>query len=204
VRLLRSAAELRRTKLKDSKAAAELLQEASQHAPQDRDLLLALCDAYSESGRGKQAAEVLQKIVESYGGRRSKEVATIHHRLARAYLADGEKQQALTELDTAFRIDPGSIHVMKDLGILALALADEATETATREAFVDRASRTFRALLMQKLDDAPITKAEVFYHLGDALHRKGETKQAIHNLERALDSDKNLAPAKELLAKLKG
>jgi golgin subfamily B member 1 len=204
VRLLRSAAELRRTKLKDSKAAAELLQEASQHAPQDRDLLLALCDAYSESGRGKQAAEVLQKIVESYGGRRSKEVATIHHRLARAYLADGEKQQALTELDTAFRIDPGSIHVMKDLGILALALADESTEAATRDAFVDRASRTFRALLMQKLDDAPITKAEVFYHLGDALHRKGETKQAIHNLERALDSDKNLAPAKELLAKLKG
>lgn len=204
VRLLRSAAELRRTKLSDSKGAADLLQEAAEHAPQDRELLLSLCDAYSESGRGKQAAEVLHKIIESYGVRRSKEVAGIHHRLARAYLAEGDKLQALTQLDTAFRIDPGSIQVMKDLGLLALSLADEDGETATRDAYIDRASRTFRALLMQKLDDAPITKAEVFYYLAETFHRKNETKQAIQNLERALDSDKTLTKARELLTKLKG
>jgi tetratricopeptide (TPR) repeat protein len=204
VRLLRNAAELRRTKLSDSKGAADLLQEAAEHAPQDRELLLALCDAYSESGRGKQAAEVLRKIIESYGVRRSKEVAGIHHRLARAYLAEGDKLQALTQLDTAFRIDPGSIQVMKDLGLLALSLADEDGETATRDAYIDRASRTFRALLMQKLDDAPITKAEVFYYLAETFHRKNETKQAIQNLERALDSDKTLTKARELLTKLKG
>ena len=41
------------------------LTEASELAPQDRDLLLALCDAYSASGRGKEAVEVLQKIVDA-------------------------------------------------------------------------------------------------------------------------------------------
>jgi AmiR/NasT family two-component response regulator len=57
---------------------------------------------------------------------------------------------------------------------------------------------------MQKLDDAPITKAEVFYYLAETFHRKNETKQAIQNLERALDSDKTLTKARELLTKLKG
>jgi tetratricopeptide (TPR) repeat protein len=79
VRLLRSAADIFRSKLGSSARASELLSEASELAPQDRELLLTLCDAYSESGKGKQAAAVLHKIVESYGGRRSKEVAGIHH-----------------------------------------------------------------------------------------------------------------------------
>ncbi|NUP12755.1 MAG: hypothetical protein HOW73_42485 [Polyangiaceae bacterium] len=202
VRLLRSAADIFRTKLSNSGRAAELLQEASELTPQDRDLLLILCDAYSESGKGKQAADVLQKIVESYGGRRSKEVATIHHRLARAYLADGDRQKALAELDIAFKIDPGSIAVLRDLGTLSLELADQDAEQAA--AYVDRAGKAFKALLMQRLDDgAAISKAEVFYYLGEVSHRQGDEKKAIQMAERALDNDKNLAKAKDLIAKLK-
>lgn len=204
VRLLKSAAEIYKSKLNDAARAAELLGQASELVPQDRELLLTLCDAYSESGKGKQAAEVLQKIVESYGGRRSKEVAGIHHRLARAYLADGDRQKALSELDTAFKIDPGSIVVLRDLGTLALELADADVEGTTSKDYVDRAEKTFKALLLQRLDEgAPITKAEVFYYLGDVSHRKGDDKKAVQMLERALDNDKNLEKAKTLLGKLK-
>ncbi len=203
VRLLKSAAEIHKGNLKNPATAADLLKEASDMVPADRELLLALCDAYSESERGKQAVEVLQKIVDSYGGRRSKEVAVIHHRLARAYLADGNRQQALAELDTAFKIDPGSILVLRDLGVLALELADSDTEQ--KDAYVDRAGKTFKALLLQKLDDsASITKSEVFYYLADVAHRQKDDKRAIQMLERALDNDKNYERAKELLAKLKG
>ncbi len=203
VRLLRAAADIYKTKLSNAASAADLLQQASELAPSDRELLLALCDAYSESGRGKQAVEVLQKIVDSYGGRRSKEVAVIHHRLARAHLADGDRQKALAELDTAFKIDPGSISVLRDLGVLSLELADADVEQ--KDAYVDRAGKTFKALLLQRLDEgAPITKAEVFYYLGDVSHRQGDDKKAIQMLERALDNDKGFARAKELLAKLKG
>lgn len=204
VRLLRAAADIHRSKLTNPGKASDLLQEASELAPQDRELLLTLCDTYSESGKGAQAAAVLHKIVESYGGRRSKEVANIHYRLARAYLADGERAKALTELDTAFKIDPGSIVVLRDLGVLSLDLADQESDDAQKTAYIDRAGKAFKALLLQRLDDsAPITKAEVFCYLGEVSHRQGDDKKAVQMCERALDNDKNLQKAKDLIAKLK-
>jgi tetratricopeptide (TPR) repeat protein len=203
VLLYRKAADIHAQKRSDPGAAADLLVKASELAPNDRELLLSLCDAYSASGRGKQAAEVLQKIVDSYGGRRSKELATIHHRLAKAFLAEGEKDKALEQLDIAFKIDPGSIAVLRDLGVLSLELSGSGDDAA-KKAHLDRAQKTFRALLLQKLDDnSPITKGEVFYYLGEISHREGDDKKAIQMLERALDANKELASAKELLAKLK-
>ncbi|MFT3775594.1 MAG: tetratricopeptide repeat protein [Minicystis sp.] len=203
VRLYRKAAEIHQTKRNDPGSAADLLVKASELSPNDRELLLALCDAYSASGRGKQAAEALQKIVESYGGRRSKELATIHHRLAKAYLAEGEKDKSLEQLDIAFKIDPGSIAVLRDLGVLSLELS-ATSDDAAKKAHIDRAQKTFRALLLQKLDDnSPISKGEVFYYLAEISHREGDDKKALQMLERSLDANKEYAPAKELLAKLK-
>lgn len=202
VALYRKAAQIHMEKRSDPGRAAELLEKASELQPGDRDLLLALCDAYSASGRGQKAAEALQKIIESYGGRRSKDLAAIHHRLAKAYLADAQQEKALAELDTAFKIDPGSIAILRELGVLSMEMA--ATDEKGKDAHLDRAQKTFRALLLQKLDDSsPITKGEVFYYLGEISHRQGDDKKAIQMLERALDSSKDLAPAKELMAKLK-
>jgi tetratricopeptide (TPR) repeat protein len=200
VRLYRRAAEIHQQRRNDAGTAADLLEKASELAPGDRELLLALCDAYSASGRGAQAAAALQRIVESYGGRRSKELATIHHRLATAYAAEGDKEKALAELDVAFKIDPGSISVLRDLGVLSLELAG----TDPKDPHIDRAQKTFRALLLQKLDDkSPLSKAEVFYYLAEISHRQGDDKKALQMLERALDNDKQLAPALELMARLK-
>ncbi len=202
VGLYKKGAEIHLHKRNDPATAAQFLEKATELQPGDRDLLLALCDAYSASGRGKEAAEALQKIVESYGTRRSKELAAIHHRLAKAYLADGAKDKALTELDVAFKIDPGSIAVLRELGVLSMELA--ASDAPNKDAHIDRAQKTFRALLLQKLDDTtPINKGEVFYYLADISHRQGDDKKAQQMLERALDNQKDFAPAKELLAKLK-
>ena len=202
VRLLRQAADIHVKQLDDANAAAELLAEASELMPNDRELLLTLCDAYSASGRAKQAVEALQKIVESFGGRRAKELAPIHHRLSKAYLAEGDKPKALAELDAAFKLDPGSVSVLRDLGVLSLDLAE--SEPEQKDAYLDRAQKTFKALLMQKLDDtSPISKGEVFFFLGETHHRQGDDKRAIQMLERALDTDKNLEKAKSLLASLK-
>ncbi|WP_044241675.1 tetratricopeptide repeat protein [Chondromyces apiculatus] len=203
VNLYRKAAQIHMEKRSDPGRSAELLEKASDLQKGDRELLLALCDAYSASGRGQKAAEALQKIIESYGGRRSKELAAIHHRLSKAYLADGQQEKALAELETAFKIDPGSIAVLRELGVLSLQMSST-SEDKVKDAHLDRAQKTFRALLLQKLDDtAPITKAEVFYYLGEISHRQSDDKKAIQMLERALDSNKDLAVAKELMAKLK-
>lgn len=193
VKLLRSAADIHTDKRKDAAAASLLLEKASTLAPDDRDLLLALCDSYSASGRGKDAVKALEKIVESYAGKRVKELADIHHRLARAFTADGEKERALQELDQAFRINPGNLAILVDLGVLALDMND-----------LERAQKTFRALLLQRLDDkAPITKAEVFYYLGEISRRQGDTKKAIQMLERSLENDSSFQKAQQLLKELK-
>jgi tetratricopeptide (TPR) repeat protein len=194
IKLLRRAAQIHGEKRGDHGAEAELLGKASELKPDDRELLLALCDSYSASGRGQEAAEALQRIVDSYGGRRSKELGEIHRRLANAYLAQGENQKALEELDKAFRIEPGNVGVLKKLGEVALKVED-----------YKKAQQMFRALLLQRLDaTSPITKAEVFMRLGQVHAKLGEKPKAIQMLERAVQTDKTLEDAATLLAELKG
>ena len=204
IMLFRKAADIHSQKRNEPGSAATLLEKASALKPDDRDLLLALSDAYTASGRSQEAIVALEKVIASFGTRKSKEVAAFQHRLAKALTAAGEKDKALVQLDLAFKTDPGSIAVLRDLGILSLELSAAAADTKVRDGHIDRAQKTFRALLLQKLDDSsPITKGEVFYYLADISHRQGDDKKAIQMLERALDNNKEHAPSKELMAKLK-
>lgn len=183
------AATLLMEKQRDYAGAAVWLEAALQKQPENRRLLMQLCDAYSASGRARDAVGVLERVVASYGGRRSKELAEVHRRLADAFKAEGQLDRAISELDKAFRIEPGNVSVLKALGQLALEAGDH-----------KRALQMFRALLLQRLGpDSPISKAEVFYHLGIVHHRLGEKAKAIQQLERALQTDSSLAAAQELL-----
>lgn len=190
---LEEAAKIHLEKREAPSEAATLLEKATALVPDDRPLLLLLCDALSASGRGKDAADVLRKIIESFGGKRSKELAVYHHRLAHALKAQGERDAALSELDLAFKIDPGNIVVLRDLGRLALEADD-----------LDRAQKTFRALLLQKLDGSSgITKAEVFFHLGEISEKQNDRAKAIQMYERAVETDASLTQAKERVTALK-
>jgi tetratricopeptide (TPR) repeat protein len=194
VKLWRQAARIQAEKRTDHAAAAALLDRAAQVKPDDRELLLELCDAYNASGRGKAAAEVLEKIVQSFGNKRTKDLAEIHRRLAGSYLADGNGQRALEELDKAFRIEPGNIGVLSALGEVAIQVGD-----------FKKAQQMYRALLLQKLDDnGPIKKALVFVRLGDIHDKLGEKPKAQQMYERALQTDAKLEEAKTKLAVLKG
>jgi tetratricopeptide (TPR) repeat protein len=96
--------------------------------------------------------------------------------------------------DAAFKIDLTSAPILRDLGLLCLKTGD-----------LERAQKTFRALLLQRLDaSAGITKADVYYYLGETLSRAGDSPKAIGMLERALETDKGHANAAALLARLKG
>ncbi|HEY1535528.1 MAG TPA: tetratricopeptide repeat protein, partial [Polyangiaceae bacterium] len=193
VALLRQAAAIHAGERGDHGSAAEVLDRASKLRPDDRELLLALCDEYSASGRGKDAAAVLVKIIESYGSKRPKELGEIHRRLAKAYLAEGENQRAMEELDRAFRIEPGNVSVLTLLGQVAMDIGD-----------YKKAQQMFRALLLQKLDDAgPIKKSEVFLRLGEIHEKVGEAPKAIQMYERAIQTD-GLEAAKIRLAALRG
>ncbi len=194
VRLLRAAADIHVRKRKQPDAAIPILERAAQLVPHDRELLLALCDSYSAAQRGREAAMVLEKVIASFGNRRTKELALYHHRLGRALAQLGDKDVALAQLDLAFKIDPGSVSVLRDLGVLAFETND-----------LDRAQKTFRALLLQRLDpNSGISKGEVFYYLGEISAKQGDKAKAMQMFERAIENDPALERARAKLTELKG
>jgi tetratricopeptide (TPR) repeat protein len=194
VKLLRTAAEIHLLKRKRPDDAIPVLERAAQLVPHDRDLLLTLCDAYNAAQRGREAAQVLEKVIASFGNKRTKELALYHHRLARALALLGDKDVALAQLDMAFKIDPGSVGVLRDLGVLAFETND-----------LDRAQKTFRALLLQRLDpNAGISKGEVFYYLGEISAKQGDKAKAMQMFERAIENDPALDRARTKLTELKG
>jgi tetratricopeptide (TPR) repeat protein len=194
LRLLKAAAEIHLAKRKSPGDAISILERAAALVPHDRELLLALGDSYGSAGRGKDAAQVLEKVIASFGNKRSKELAVYHHRLAKALDQLGDKEQALAQLDMGFKIDPGSVTILKDLGVLAFETND-----------LERAQKTFRALLLQRLDaSAGISKGDVFYYLGEISAKQGDKAKAVQMFERAIENDPALGRAKTKLAELKG
>lgn len=194
VALLKRIAELYSGPMNDPASAAPYLERASQLDPEDRAVLLPLCDLYIAAGRQADAIPVLEQIIASYGTRRNKEVAVYHHRLGKAKQSMGDLDGALESYDAAFKVDLTNVQVLSDLGRLCLSRGDFA-----------RAQKTFRALLLQKLGpDSGITKADVYAHLGEISAKQGDTKKAISMLERALAEDSDHAQAAALLAELKG
>lgn len=190
--LLREAAEIHWRKRKAPQDAVGLLRQAANLSPEDRELKLELCDALSESGQGEESARVLQEVVESFGGKRAKELADVHRRLATAYLSQGQRELALEELEKAFRIEPGNIAILKQLGELAMEVEDW-----------KKAMQMFRALLLQRLDESPvITKAEVFFRLGQIHERQDEAPKAKQMFERAVQTDPQFELAQQALDRL--
>jgi tetratricopeptide (TPR) repeat protein len=190
---LRRIAEIYRDKLTDPRRACDYLERASQLVPDDRSVLVPLCELYIEAGRQESAVPVLEKIIASYGGRRVKEIAIYHRMLANAYRGMGDAERALGELDAAYRVDLTNVAVLVDLGMLCYERGD-----------LERAQKTFRGLLLQRLDkDAPITKADVYFYLGDIAGKQGDKPKAISMLERAVAEQSDHLRARELLDSLR-
>lgn len=193
VNLLRRAAEIHLTERKEPTDAIPILERVTALVPNDRELMLLLTDAYAAAKRDRDAAGVLELVIASFGNRRTKELSLYHHRLGLVLSSLGDKDVALTHFDMAFKYDPGSIDVLKDLGVLALESDD-----------LERAQKTFRALLLQRLDaTSGISKGEVFYYLGEISMKQGDKVKAVQMLERAVENDPELARAKTMLTELK-
>ena len=176
VHLLRRAADIHIKERQQPADAIPVLERAARLVPLDRNLLLVLCDVYASAKRDREAASVLERIIASFGSKRTKELSVYHHRLGKALASLGEKDAALAQFDMAFKIDPGSIEVLKDLGILAMGIGRSRS----------RAEDISARCLLQRLDaQSPITKAEVFCYLGEVSMKQGDKPKAIQMLERA-------------------
>src|SRR5690606_26223287 len=112
VALLKRIAELYSGPMKDPSSAVPYLERASALDPEDRAVLLPLCDLYIAAGRQADAIPVLEQIVASYGTRRNKEVAVYHHRLGKAKQSMGDLDGAMESYDAAFKVDLTNIQVL--------------------------------------------------------------------------------------------
>jgi tetratricopeptide (TPR) repeat protein len=194
VALLRTLSNVYRDRLEDPKMAASYLERAVELDSSDRGALVPLCDLYVAAGRQKDAVPILQRIIQSFGRQRTKELALYYHRLGQALEAMGDVPGALEAYDAAFKIDLTNVAILRDLGKLTHANGD-----------LDRAQKSFRALLLQKLEpDAGIRKADVYYYLGDIAVKQDDRHKAITMLERALAEDVGHEQASQLLTQLKG
>jgi tetratricopeptide (TPR) repeat protein len=194
VALLRTISDVYRDQLDDPGSAASYLERAVELDSENRGALVPLCDLYMAAGRQQDAVPILRRIIESFGRQRSKELAMHQHRLGQALAAIGDAEGALAAYDAAFKIDLTNVAILRDLGKLTHANGD-----------LGRAQKSFRALLLQKLDpDSGIQKADVYYYLGDIAAKQDDARKAITMLERALAEDASHEQAAELLAQLKG
>lgn len=193
VALLTRMADICFQQLKDAPSAIVHLERAASLTPDDRNILLPLCDLYIAAERQKDAIPVLERIIGSYAGRRAKEVAVYQHRLGRALESMGDLDGAMKHYDAAFKIDLTNVHILRDLGLICRKLGD-----------LERSQKTFRALLLQKLGpDAGIAKADVYYYLGEISVKQNDKAKAKGMLERAVsEAGGKHEAAQKLLAEL--
>ncbi|HRG95079.1 MAG TPA: tetratricopeptide repeat protein [Polyangiaceae bacterium] len=174
----------------DPQAAIEPLEEARSLRPNDLDCVALLADAYTADGRYAEASDVLTAAVSAHKGRRSRELSTLYHRLARVAQATDDRGAELQHLTTALDIDPQSGHVASELAYLAMELGEW-----------DTATRALRAVTMLKTA-APLPRSLAYQHLGEIAQAQGDARRAVGFLKRALDEDPSLETARELLDQL--
>lgn len=180
--------------LGDERSAVEALEKARSLSPENVEVLLKLSDAYVRSGRENEAIPVMEALIdaETAGGKkRSKQAAVYHQRLAAAYLSRGEQDKGLEHLEAAYKMDISNTEVLLHLGQLYYAKGD-----------LEPAAKLFRALLLQRLDPTlGISKADIYFLVGDISLKQDDPRKAKGMFRRGLDEDPNHQNCQEGLAR---
>ncbi|RYG83962.1 tetratricopeptide repeat protein, partial [bacterium] len=176
----------------DLELAIEPLAEAHALRPNDLDAVALLSDANTSVGRIDAAADILNATLATMKNRRSREIGTLYHRVARVAQARGDRQGEMAALTTALEMDPQN-------GVAALELSQIAIELGD----LDLAARALRALTMLR-GEGPIPRALAYKQLGEIAWAQGDQKKAVIMLKRALDDDPRLEEARTLLAQIEG
>jgi tetratricopeptide (TPR) repeat protein len=173
----------------DPNVAVAALEEAHALRPSDMECIVLLADAYTLAGRTAEAIELVNVAIASHKGKRSREVAALYHRLARAGHALGDSANEMGWLASALEMDGQN-------GFVAAELASVALEQGQ----LDLATRALRAItLLKDPAGAPLSKAVAYQQLGEIARQQGDVKRAVLLLKKAIDDDPTLQSARVLL-----
>jgi pentatricopeptide repeat protein len=136
---------------------------------------------------------MLEKLAEEAKKKRKmKDVARYKQRLAGIFHASGDAAAALAAYEEAFRIDPTNVATMAGLGQLHMAAQDW-----------EKARRVYRSMVLQNIDPSlGISKADVYFYLGQIHVQLGENAKAKGMFQRGLDADPNHEGIKQAMAGL--
>ncbi|HEY4242142.1 MAG TPA: tetratricopeptide repeat protein [Kofleriaceae bacterium] len=179
----REASSIYLTKLGSPAKAIPALETALALDPTDKDLRTALATGQRVAGKLPEARAALTELINDFGRRRSPERAALHVELARVSLAEGKPDEAMAEMESASKMDVSNAGIQKELAEMARASGQ-----------LDKAERTYRALLLVVRrtppgdDEAAVGASEVLFELHHLAAQRGEKDQAKELLESAMEA----------------
>jgi len=124
--------------------------------------------------------------------RRMKDVAKYRQRIGGIAEATGQLDVALSSYEEAFRVNPTDVPTMAGLGRIYMQRQDW-----------EKARRVYRSMVLQNIDaDLGITKADVYFALGNIHVQLGEQPKAKNMYQRGLELDPDNEALKRALAVL--
>lgn len=186
-------ADIYRKKLRQPEVAVPLLERAAQASPDDERILGPLADLYFAAGRQAEAAPIYERLAEeAKKSRKMKDVARYRQRLGGIFESQGDTAKALAAYEEAFRVNPTDVETMAGLG--RLYMNDQNWE---------KARRVYRSMVLQNIDpDLGITKADVYYNLGQIHLALGEGPKAKGMFQRGLEIEPDHAQLRAALDQL--
>jgi tetratricopeptide (TPR) repeat protein len=179
----REASTIYLHKLGSPAKAIPALETALTLDPTDRDLRTALAIGQRVAGKLVEARAALTELINDFGRRRSPDRAALHVELARVAQAEGKIDEALTEMESASKMDVSNAAIQKELA-----------EMARTAGQLDKAERTYRALLLVVRrqppgdDENAVGASEVLFELHQLAASRGEKDQGKELLESAMEA----------------
>jgi tetratricopeptide (TPR) repeat protein len=174
---LYEAAAIYRDRLGTLDRAIPVLEQLRRLVPDDRGVLQTLADALWAANRHADARVILEQLLAEFGRRRSSERAAVHTKLAALARGEGNRIEALAQLELATNMDMANIPALQMLAELSQESGDAA-----------RAERSYRALLLAARRRTGEAAADV---LG--------ISEALYELHRLATARKQEGQAAELL-----
>lgn len=171
----------------EEQRSIEPLTQALGIKPGQHDATVLLADALTLLGDVDRAVEVLTPAIDKHKGRRSKELAQLQHRMARAANAGGGRDVEMSWLQKALECDMQNGHVAAELAEVAMELQQW-----------EIALKALKAVTLLRTP-GPMSRPLATLRQAQIAHFQGDAKRAVLLAKKALADDPSLSEAEEFL-----
>jgi tetratricopeptide (TPR) repeat protein len=185
----RMAASIFVNELGDAESAVGPAQSAKELRPDDHGTIVLLTDVLVASGQLDEAVAMLEPAIASHK-RRSPDLATLQHRMAKVFGARGEQDEQLAWLKKAFDVDRKDGEIASELAHLATEMGD-----------YDLALKPLRAITLMD-DPEPVSRVMALLWEAKIEHARGNRAKAELWAKKALREDPEYSEAEDFLAQI--